>query len=270
MAKTVPLDKILASGTEYITDKREVLVIKKVGTDSTSIGTISIDRKPTTQVYSITSPLNKTTSNFTGLFDLGDLYNVVPPETKILFTGSSGSKLRIVGYKMMLDPGEAVEAGLLGRFNAQSKSYYVILESSFSKGVGTAWPADEENTVLTLTPKTIEEYMLNSYVMASISNVSGGVSPGDWAIRFFLDNIALEYVYGTSIKPGIDILSMPRPPAGTTELTPFTLADFPIDVVGDHTLHIRAANTSGASKSPTTGTSITVTVTAVAKYFSKG
>jgi hypothetical protein len=270
MAKIIPLDKILKVGTEYVTDKREVLVIKKVGTTSTSIGQIYIDRKPTTQVYQTVMPAYKTTTNFMGLFDLGDLYNVVPPETRISFTGSSGSILRIVGYKAQLDPGEAVDATLMDRFNNQTKSYWVIIESSFSKGVNAAWPAGEENTVITLQPSAIEEYLFNSVVMATVANVSGGVSAGDWAIRFHLDKAPLEFVYATTLQLGIDILSMPRPPAGTTELTPFSLADFPIDVPGNHVLEVKAINTSGADKSPTSGTSITVTVTMAGKYFRKG
>jgi hypothetical protein len=270
MAKIIPLDKILKVGTEYVTDKREVLVIKKVGTTSTSIGQIYIDRKPTTQVYQTVMPAYKTTSNFMGLFDLGDLYNVVPPETRISFTGASGSVLRIVGYKAQLDPGEAVDAALMDRFNNQTKAFWSIVESSFSKGVDTAWPAGEENTVISLQPTTIEEYLFNHVVMASVANVSGGVAAGDWAIRFHLDKTPLEFVYGATLQLGIDVLSMPRPPAGTTELTPFTLADFPIDVPGNHILEVKAINTSGVNKSPTTGNSITVTVTMAAKYFRKG
>jgi len=270
MAKIIPLDKVLKAGTEYVTDKREVLVIKKIGTNSAEIGQIFIDRKPTTRAYSIISPPYRTTSNFMPLFDLGELFNVVPPETRILWNGAPGSILRIVGYKIQLDPGEAVEAGLMGRFNAQFGSYWTVIEGSFSKGVDTAWPAGEENTVLTLTPSTIEEYLLNNVIMASVSNVSGGINPGDWAIRFHLDKAPLEFVYGTTLQLGVDALSMPRPPSGTTELTPFTLADFPISVPGDHILEIKAINTSGMNKSPPSGTSITVTVTLAAKYFRKG
>jgi hypothetical protein len=270
MAKIIPLDKILKVGTEYVTDRREVLVIKKVGTTSTSIGQIYIDRKPTTQIYQTVMPAYKTTGNFMGLFDLGDLYNVVPPETRISFTGSSGSILRIVGYKAQLDPTEAVEKTSMDRFDAQTKAFWAILESSFNKGVDAAWPPGEENTVISLQPATIEEYLFNHVVMATVANVSGGVAAGDWAIRFHLDKTPLEFVYGTTLQLGIDVLSMPRPPAEATELTPFTLADFPISVPGDHILEVKTINTSGASKSPTTGTGITATVTMAAKYYRKG
>jgi len=62
---------------------------------------------------------------------------------------------------------------------------------------------------------------------------------------------------------------MPRPPADSTEETPFTLESFPIVVEGDHTLSIRAKNISGSSISPTTDTSLTVYVTAIAKFYRK-
>jgi len=88
-------------------------------------------------------------------------------------------------------------------------------------------------------------------------------------ITFYLDNNPLENITGTNIDAGIDILSMPRPPADTTEETPFSLAEFPIAVEGDHTLSIRAKNVSGASISPSTGTSLTVYVTAIAKFYRK-
>ena len=270
MAKAVPLDKVLLSGTEYETDNREVLIIRKIGTNSATIGTLNIDRKPTTQISSTVASIHKVDSNLTGPFSLGELYNVVPPQTKISFTGASGSKFRIIGTKLQLDPGEAVESGLMNRFNAQPKSYYITLEATFSRGVDAAWGPDEENTIITLTPRTIEEYVFDSYVMVSIENVSGGVAEGEWAVRFYLDNVSLEHVYGPSIKPGIDALSMPRPPASTTEQVPFVLADYPIHVPGDHTFQIRVANISGTAKTPPTGASISVTVTAVAKYFSRG
>jgi len=108
--------------------------------------------------------------------------------------------------------------------------------------------------------------VFDDVIMASIANVSGGVAEGDWAIRFYIDNIPLENLIGINEQPGIDVLSMPRPPAETTEESPFTLQSYPIELLGDHTLSIRARNTSGASKSPTSGNSITVTVTALVKF----
>jgi len=266
LAKTIPLDKVLAGNTEYETDDRELLVIKRIGTSSATTGQLYIDRKPTTKINSTVAPLATTTSNLNGLLDLGGLFNVVLPETKLQFVGASGCKVRIAGYKVQLDPMETPDKGLMDRADMQFKDYLTVVEGSYSHGTDAAWAADIEKEILALTPKTIEEYVLNNIVMANVANVSGGVSAGEWAIRFFLENSPFEFVYGTPIKPGIDVTAMPMPPAGTTEMKPFSLADFPIAVLGDKTLSVRIANISGANKSPTTGTSITVTFNAVARY----
>jgi len=269
MAKVVPLDKILAGNVEYETVDREILVIKKIGTDSATTGTLKIDRKPTTRINATVAPMYKTTSNLLGPLDLGGLFNVVLPKTKLMFEGASGCKIRIVGYKVQLDPTEAPEAGLVTRAETQLKDYMTVIEGTYSHGTDAAWAADAEREILALTPKTTEEYTLNNVAMASVANVSGGVSPGDWAIRFYIENAPLEYVYGVSIKPGIDVTAMPMPPAGTTEFVPFSLADFPITVLGDRTLSVRVANISGASKAPPAGASITVDFKAVARYVVK-
>jgi hypothetical protein len=266
MAKIVPLDKVLAGNTEYETDDRELLVIKRIGTNSATTGQLFIDRKPTTRINSTVAPLAMTTTNLNGLLDLGGLFNVVLPRTKLQFMGASGCKVRIAGYKVQLDPMETPDRGLIDRAIMQFRDYLTVVEGTYTHGVDTAWVADIEKEILALTPKTTEEYILNNIAMANVANVSGGVVAGDWAIRFYLENAPLEFVYGTLIKPGIDVTAMPMPPAGTTEMKPFSLADFPIDVPGDRTLSVRAANISGASKSPTTGTSIIVTFNAVARY----
>lgn len=269
MARAIPLDKVLVQGTDYRTDDREVWIIRKLGTNSTTIGTLHIDRKPTTQVSSIVAPLHQTTSNLLGPLSLGDQYNVVLPDTLVQWMGASGSRLRVIGTKLILDPQETVEAALKTRADQQYIDHLRVVESSYNHGVGNAWADGVENTVINLTPLTTEEYHFRYVVMASVDNVSGGVADGDWAVRFYLENAPLEYVFGLNIRHGIDVLSMPRPPAGTTEMTPFTLADYPIVVVGDRTLHVRVANVSGTAKSPTTGNAIIATVTAVVRYLKK-
>jgi len=264
--KEIPLDKIITQGTVYKTASREVLIIEEIGTNSTTIGNMSIDRKVTTYLRDLVGPMHTTTSNLLGPLDLKDLFLVVPPETEFEWQGGSGTKARLLGRKQILAPGEKISGELDARFKAQVNSYKTTLEATYSHGTDVAWPAGLEKEVLSLTPKTIEAYKFDDIIEVSIANVSGGVAEGDWSITFYLDNNPIENIFGTNVKEGIDVLSMPRPPAGTTELEAFTLERFPITVFGDHTLSIRCKNQSGASKSPTTGTSITVTVTAVARY----
>jgi len=47
---------------------------------------------------------------------------------------------------------------------------------------------------------------------------------------------------------------------------PFSLCDFPVEVLGDHTLSIRVRNTKGADISPATGTSLDFTATAICAF----
>lgn len=269
MPTAVPLDKILSQGTTYKTHEREAWIIKKLGTDSSTRGYVSIDGKRTTYIHTTAAPVHKTSSNLLGPIDLGSLRLIVPPETEIAWEGASGSVLRVLGTKLILAPGENLETGLMDRFKRQTNEYIYVLEGSYSHGTDTAWTDGDENEVLSLTPTTIERYVLDGVVMAELENAATSISEGDMVITFYLDNNPIENIVGTNIDAGIDILSMPRPPADTTEETPFTLAEFPIAVEGDHTLSIRAKNISGASISPSTGTSLTVYVTAIAKYYRK-
>jgi len=266
---SVPLDKILAQGTTYETYEREAWIIEKLGTDSSSLGYLSIDGKTTTYIHTTSAPLHKTSSNLLGPIDLGSLRLIVPPETEITWGGASGSVLRVIGTKLILAPGEELEHGLMDRFKRQTNEYIYVVEGSYSHGTDTAWTDGDENEVISLTPTTIEKYVLDGVVMAELENASASISEGDMVITFYLDNNPIENIVGTNIDAGIDILSMPRPPADTTEEIPFSLAEFPIAVEGDHTLSIRAKNVSGSSISPSSGTSLTVYVTAVAKYYRK-
>jgi len=267
--RAVPLDKILSQGTTYTTHEREAWIIEKLGTDSSTRGYVKIDGKETTYIHTTAAPLHKTSSNLLGPINLGSLKLIVPPETDIEWDGASGSKLRVVGKKIILEPGRELETGLMDRFERQPNEYIYVIEDSYSHGTDTAWTAGDENEVVSLTPKTIEKYILDSVVMVDISNTASSVSEGQFALAFYLDNNPLENITGDNIDAGIDVLSMPRPPADTTEETPFTLESFPIAVEGDHTLSIRCKNVSGSDISAASGSSITVTVTAVAKFFRK-
>ena len=269
MPRAVPLDKILSQGTTYTTHEREAWIIKKLGTDSSTRGYVKIDGKETTYIHTTAAPVHKTSSNLLGPIDLGSLQLVVPPETDIEWDGASGSILRVLGTKLILSPGEDLEAGLMDRFNRQPNEYIYVIEDSYSHGTDTAWTAGDENEVVSLTPKTIEKYILDGVVMVDVSNTASSLSEGDMVITFYLDNNPLENITGTNIDAGIDVLSAPRPPADTTEETPFSLSNFPIAVEGDHTLSIRCKNVSGSDISAASGASITVTVTAVAKFYRK-
>ena len=102
-----------------------------------------------------------------------------------------------------------------------------------------------------------------------VENLSVSLGHGYVGIRFFLDGVPLDQLTSSPGQFGIDARSMPVPPADSTEEIPFTLEGHPIHVLGDHTLSVKARNTSGGALSPTSGDSIIVTFYAIAKYLRK-
>lgn len=267
MAKSVILDKYLAQGTTYKTHEREAWIIQYIGTDSSTAGKLVIDNKPVGEIVTTVAPLRQVGTNLLGPLSLGDFYYVVPPETEIYWDGASGSVCRVLGTKFILDPGATLGEPYMTRFKRQNYEYVTYVEGSYSHGTDTAWTADDENEIYSLTPSTIEKYVFDGPVMVDIANLSATLDENQFYLRFYLDNLPLENIYGDNIYGGVDVMSMPRPPSTTDGMVPFTLKETPIELLGDHTLSIRAINVSGGSISPTSGNSITVTVTAVVKYY---
>jgi len=262
------LDKIIEQGVDYQTPADRFYVIRKVGTDGASATKLIIDGVETGEFISTIAPLHRTQTNLLGPLDLGDLYYVVPPDKTFSVSGPTGAKVRLIGQIGSLAPGEALPAQHASRFTEQGKRYITYIQDSYSKATDEAWAAGEEQDVISLTPKTIEEYRFDRQVLASMTG--GTVVEGDFAIRLFLDGRPLDILTTGPGKLGIDILSMPMPPADDTEQDAFTLADLPVVVAGDHTFTVKAMNTSGAAKSPDTGSAWSVTVTAIVEYAMKG
>jgi len=258
------LDKIFATDTTYQAEPDKMYIIKKIGTDDTSTVTIKIAGQDCGKITNSVAPLHKTSSNLLGPLDLQHLYLVVPPDKKLLFDGTSGKKVRVIGWILELKPGEAVPGDYMSRYNAQSKHHFTYVTGSKSLSTDEAWAADREVEVYSLTPKTTEKYIFNRFLMASLSG--GSFSEGDFAARLYLDGAPLDILSTSFGKLGIDILSMPDPPADSTEELPFLLNENPIEVLGDHTFKIYFVNTSGSSKSPTSGSAWSCKIEAVAEY----
>jgi hypothetical protein len=267
MARGVPLDKVVPAGTTFITEKREAFIANFVGTNATTDGTLFIDEKPVITLNSLVAPHRLRDSNLLGPLRLGDLYIVIPPETKYVWQGPSGSVLRLIGTKILLDPGEALGEPYISRYRDQFNSIIVYREGSYNHGVGNAWPAGDEREVLRIRPAVIEKYVFNNVLMASVENVSGGVADGDWGITIYIDGQPIDFINHAGEKKGIDVLSAPRPPTDSTEEVPFSLENYPIEVPGDHEISFRIVNNSGTSKTPTAGNAIIATVTVLAQYF---
>jgi len=265
MPKKFKLDKIIKQGTKYTTKEREVIVIKKVGTDSSGDARLVIDKKKLGYIDNEVAPLHITTSNLLGALELEELFYVVPPETEFELEGDSGSKGRIIGEHVYLAVGEAVPADLLARFNKQHKEYKTKYDASWSLGTDVTWTADAEYEILSLTPLTTEKIIIDGIVLVAITGDT--VAEGDFGVSFYVDNVPLEAFTAENLMDGIDSKSMPKPPAAVPEMQAFTLKDYPIEVLGDHTFSIRVRNTAGVDKAPASGASWTVKIKLIARYY---
>jgi len=264
------LDKIVKVGEEIQLPQDRFYVIRKVGTDAASAACLVIDGVETGLFVSDIAPLHKTTSNLLGPFDLKDLYYVVPPGKKFWVKGPSGAKVRIIGEIGRVAPGEPMPATFASRFENQGKVFrtYVTGSATLAPAGGT-WAADAETEVLVLTPRTIEKYLFNDVVMASLTGYATAPAEGDVAVRFFLEGVPFDILTKEAGRLGIDLFSIPKPPAGTTEMEAFTLADRPIEVLGDRTFSVRFVNTSGAGIGTATGVDLVAAVWLICTY-SKG
>jgi len=265
--KRFALDLYLTQGKTYETGVREALIIKQIGTDAAdpaSPAHLTIDYKPLGDIFQDLAPLHKINTRFVPLLDLGDLYYVVPPETEVIVDGPSGAKMRCKGELLKLEVGETLPTAYLARFTAQPKHYLTFLRGTYSHGTDVALVADAEVEVISYTPKTIEKAVANGLAMAKVSNYTA--SEGDIGIRFYLDDAPLDFLLEKTAIAGIDMMSMPYPPTETTDHEAFTLAGSPIEVLGDHTLSVKARNIKGASISPATGTSLVFDVALIIEY----
>lgn len=268
MAERYYLDKILDVGTTYTMEADKYLVIRAIGTDDTSKVSAYVAGNLVGEFTNIIAPLHKTSSNLLGPLQLEDLYIVVPPNKALYFDGTSGKVVRIIGWIYELGPGESISAEHLARYNNQSKAYWTYLDDYVEPGTDTAIAAGQEVEIKTYSPASIEKYIFNKFLMAKAEN--GTFVEGDFAIRLYMDGKPLDILSSSMGQLGIDILSMPRPPADSTEELPFSLADMPIELLGDHRLKVVVVNTSGASKSPSSGQSWKFTFTAPVKYIVTG
>ena len=261
------LDKIFVQGVTYQTPNDRFYIIKKIGTDQATDTYLKIDGVDTGKITNEFAPLHRTSSNLLGPLDLGKYYYVVPPNKTFTVEGPSGAKIRAIGLIGRLAPGEAMPAEFAGRFTEQGKKYYTYIKGTATlAAAGANWNADTETEVISLTPKTIEKYTLNNVVMAKIENYATAPSEGDVAVRFFLEGTPLDILTTDPGKKGIDIFSMPYPPADTTEEVPFCLSDLPIEVLGDRTLSIKVVNVSGGAIAASAGADMTATILAVVLF----
>ena len=261
------LDKILEEGVDYKMPNDRFYIIEKIGTNSTNGAKLTVDGVELGELISTVAPLHKNGNNLLGMLELGDYFYVIPPSKDFKVEGSSGDKIRIVGKIGKLSPGEVLPANYATRFNEQGNKYLTYVSGSVTlAAAGGNWAADAVSEVLSLTPKTIETYKFSGYVLAELANPASAPSEGDVALRFKLDGMPLDILTSEPGHKGIDYYSMPIPTNSSSEREPFSLADMPIVVKGDHTISIEALNVSGSAIAADSGSDMTMTVYAIVEY----
>lgn len=245
------LDVVIAQGTTYETPARVGYVVEEIGCDTgktSSNTTLKIENSTTGQIAREVANIHKTESYNHGLLDLRDQFYYIPPETQFEIDESAASNARLKGRVLELGPNEDSPASLMDRFDAQSRVYrrYWWDETEVTTGGGN-WADGAEDTVLTLSPETIEEYTLDGYLMTDTDNVSPTIADGDIGLTIYYDNAKIPFDRATNLNDGLDYLATPLPPTDSTEKVPFTLEELPIEVEGDHDLEFRMVNNSGGT-----------------------
>jgi len=266
MVKWYRLDKVFATNTQYTAEEDRFYVVKAIGTDVSDNVTVKVRGVPAGTINSYVAPLAKTSSNEFGPLNLKDKFIVIPPDSKFEFESTGSGNVRLIGLIGVLGPGESLPGEHQARYAAQGSRYVTVLSDSYSVGTDTAWPNGVEFEVYSLTPATIETYVLNDRIGVKIDNLSSSLTAGQVGIKFYLDSVALDVLGSTMGPHGLDAYFMQIPPTDSVNEEGYTLADNPITVEGDHNLIVKAKNISGGALSPATDTSITITLYAVAEY----
>jgi len=263
--KTYYIDKVLDVGTTYEMPSNLAWKILAIGTNSSTPVTVSIGGRETLYLDSDVAPIHENDSNMLGPRNLDRFWIAIPPNEEFKFTGSSGAKVRIIGEAIRLEGNEPAPSDIMQQFDLQTRQYLRLVSNTVSLGTDTAWSDGEEQTLLSLKAGAYERYVFDDFLGIKIENVT--VSEGQVYVYFALDDIEHEYYVPTNAPVGIDVKFMPLPPTSDVDYRPFSMKVIPYTVEKEHTFKILAKNVSGSDLTPASGTSITITTKAVAKYY---
>lgn len=242
MAKVIPLDKDLTSGTVYRCESDKYYVIEAIGTNSTNEPSyVDIDAKRVAELAPTTCPMFVTESNLLGPLPLGDLYLVVPPEKTIVFTGSSGSKLKIKGKMIILGAGETIDPVHKARFEVQHTKIVSFIHGKYTFSANTAVPAGTKQTVINWDCPVGEEWNFNRYIGVE-AITTDGASKGDLAFEVFVEGVPQDLIETTMGPKGFAAASAPYPPRNTKNQSVFPIQDLNLVFIPGRTLRIDATN----------------------------
>lgn len=247
-----PLDKVLTTNTDYPLENYKNYVISMLGTADTANVTIRIDGKACGVITNYLCAAHKTGTAMHGLLDLNDLFLVVPGAKIIRLDGTAATLVRVKGRIIDLLPNESLPGDLMARFAAQHNEFITGLIGS-AISTGTAWADGAEISLFSLTPTTIERYLLNHRFLVRQAAAGSPVeADGAVGIRIYVDGQPQDNLVSTAGRRGINRFALDIPGTGTNEMAPFDLSATPVEILGDHLLEVKAMNVSGGSLFATT------------------
>ena len=267
--KTYKLDKTIAVDTDYTAEMDKGYVIKKVGTSSADIATLSVAGAPCLEIVKDLAPAFAEEKNLNPLLDLGDNYVVVPPQKKLRFSGSADSEIRLQGSIIELEPGEFLPAGLLARHSEQAVKFISYKSGVVTVAATAVWTAKTESKIIDFTCPAGEKWLFANRYQAEarlddLVEVAGGYS------QIRINDNPLDILDTAFGKKGIAGSAAPNPPRAlstkTTDIevvsvnkVPATLEDMKLDLRPGVNLKVYLINT-GADYTVPTGKTLNLIV----------
>jgi len=247
MPQVYILDKVLKVGVLYRSEPDKAYVIKAVGTDSTSKATLTVEGAPVLETLNLLNLLEARDVERFPPLNLQANFVVVPPDKVFSFTGSSGSKMRIMGDLLSLAPGEVLPTAQAARYVEQTKRYYTYTDGVNGIGASASWADGAEYDIVTFTAPAGERHVFNRYAYVERTGVIADDPAGVVALRFYVDDKPLDVHDPDKAPLGIDTLRGHWYTAATSYFKPFSVAEMPITLEPGHSLRIAARNVSGAA-----------------------
>ena len=242
--KSYPLDKKLVTNTDYTMEDDTAFVITEIGTDDTAKVTAKVDGVPCLEFTSDIAGLVSNANNRNPLFNLGDLYIVVPPNKVLRFEGTASKDVRIKGHLLKFGPGESLPAGYVARYNEQGKKFYSYKSGALDSDVAIA--AGSATDVISFECPAGEKWVFDSYLMAQ-ATVSGS-KDYDLTIRLLKQDTPLDNLINSKVVLGITQYATPYPPNDANGQVAFTLKEKQIEVNPGEVLKVQVVNVGTSAK----------------------
>jgi hypothetical protein len=252
--KSFLLDKRLATNTDYKTESDTAFIITEIGTDDTAKVVAKVEGVPCGEFITDIAPLISKSANRLPLFDLGDLYIVIPPDKTFRFEGTASKYVRIKGTILRFAPGESLPASFVSRYTEQGKKFWSYQAGSLSSSVSVG--ADTAVDILSFTCPTGEKWLFNNYIMAK--HLVSGAIDYDLTTRIRLQDEPLDNLLNANTKVGISQYQTPYPPNDTDGVYIGSLKDKPIVVNPGQVLKLQAHNTSTSAKTVDVGSKVLI------------